>query len=448
MAARAAPLARTWYPCAIVLARRPKGARRPGHALNRPRERILLATALEMARLTNDVLGRRGLGEAVVVGDARRGVELVGELSLVLRGPRDTSAIAKALEASGACEDVTVADAATVRMRIEGGGPARLRVVPADGFVEVLLRTTGAPSHVRWLASLAAPHGGLGAVCRRCRTEEEAYAALGVPFAPPELREGATRRVPDLVGGVQGVFHVHTTWSDGAATIVDMARAAKHAGFAYLGITEHSKAASYAGGLDAARLRQQARAMAHARRTVPGVTLLHGIEVDVMPDGSLDLDDATLASLDFVIASAHVGLDMNARDMTARLLRAVRHPLVTILGHPTGRLLLGRKGSSFDVEAVAAAAAANDTFLEINANPQRLDLGEHLVRRAAAEGARFAIDPDAHSPRGINDTSLGVSVARRAGLTASQVLNTRDAKDVSAYLSTRRRKAKRALAIA
>jgi DNA polymerase (family 10) len=254
--------------------------------------------------------------------------------------------------------------------------------------------------------------------------------------------------VPELVAEVRGIFHVHTTWSDGAATITDMARAARDAGFAYAGITEHSKTASYAGGLDATQLARQARAIARARREVPGFAILHGVEVDVLPDGSLDLDDATLASLDFVIASVHARLDMRDDEMTARLLRAVSHPLVTILGHPTGRLLLGRKGSSFDIEAVAAAAAANDTFLEINANPQRLDLSEDLVRRAAARGASFAIDPDAHSPRGVRDTALGVSVARRAGLAASQVLNTRGATEVAAYLATRRRKAKRALALA
>jgi DNA polymerase (family 10) len=227
-----------------------------------------------------------------------------------------------------------------------------------------------------------------------------------------------------------------------------MARAARDAGFGYVGITEHSQTASYAGGLDATQLARQARAIARARRDVPGVALLHGVEVDVLPDGSLDLDDATLASLDFVIASVHACLDMQHREMTARMLRAVSHPLVTILGHPTGRLLLGREGSTFDIDAVAEAAAANDTFLEINANPQRLDLGEELVRRAAARGARFAIDPDAHSPRGVRDTALRVSVARRAGLAPSQVLNTRGAREVAAYLGSRKRKAKRALALA
>lgn len=408
----------------------------------------MLATALEMGRLVNDALLRAGLGDAVIVGEARRGVEVVSELSMVVRGPCDAVALARALRRAAAGDGVEIVDSHTVRMRFEGGGPVRVLVVPPAAFVEALVRGTGSARHVRWLSGMAAGEGGLGAVCRRCRTEEDLYAALGMPYAPPEWREGPTRSVPDLVGEVLGIFHVHTTWSDGVATIADMARAARDAGFGYAGISEHSKTASYAGGLDATQLGKQARAVARARREVPGIALLHGVEVDVLPDGSLDLDDATLASLDFVIASVHARLDMEAGEMTSRLLRAVSHPLVTILGHPTGRLLLGRKGSSFDVEAVAAAAAANDTFLEINANPQRLDLSEALVRRAATAGARFAIDPDAHSPRGVRDTALGVSVARRAGLAPSQVLNTRGALEVAAYLESRRRKAKRVLALA
>jgi DNA polymerase (family 10) len=401
-----------------------------------------------MGRLANDALRRAGMGEAIVVGDARRGVEVVDELSMVVRGPCDANSLARALRKAAAGEAVEIVDGHTVHMRFEGGGPARLRVVAPEAFVEALVRGTGTARHVRWLSSLAARQGGLAAICKRSHSEEGLYAALGMPFAPPELREGSTRRMSEIIGEVQGIFHVHTTWSDGAATVTDMARAARDAGFGYMGITEHSKTASYAGGLDATQLAKQARAIARARRVVPGIALLHGVEVDVLPDGSLDLDDATLASLDFVIASVHAGLDMQHEEMTARVLRAVRHPLVTILGHPTGRLLLGRKGSSFDLEAVADAAAANDTFLEINANPQRLDLGEELVRRAAARGARFAIDPDAHSPRGIRDTALGISVARRAGLAPAQVLNTRGAREVGAYLASRKRKAKRALALA
>jgi DNA polymerase (family X) len=424
--------------------------RERGRSLGVPKlsRTLLLATALEMARLVNDALARAGLDEATVVGDVRRGLELVGELSMITRGPADARPVARALERTLACEEVALEGRDVVRMRFDGGGPAHVRVVPRSRFMEALVRETGSSRHVRWLESLARTRGGLEGACSRARTESDVYQALGVAYAPPELREGPTREVPDLVDAVKGVFHVHTTWSDGVASITDMARAAQQAGFGYVGITEHSQAASYAGGLDAAAVGRQSRAVARARREVRGVQLLHGIEVDVMRDGSLDLDDSTLASLDFVIASVHEGLDMPAGEMTRRLMRAVSHPLVTILGHPTGRLLLGRAGYPFDVEAVASAAARNETFLEINANPQRLDLSDVLVRRAAAMGACFAIDPDAHTPRGVRDASLGVSVARRAGLAASQVLNTRGADEVVAYLATRRQKAKRRLALA
>ena len=409
---------------------------------------VLLASAVEMARLVNDALARAGLDEATVVGEVRRGVELVGELSMIVRGPADARPVAQALERAFACEHVSIEGRDTIRMHFDGGGPARVRIVGRSRFIEALVRETGSAKHVRWLESLARSRGGLDAVCARATTEQDVYALLGIPFAPPELREGLTLRVPQLIDAVQGVFHVHTTWSDGTASIADMARAAGQAGYAYLGITEHSQAASYAGGLDSAKLGKQARELARTKKEVPGVQILHGVECDVMRDGSLDLDDATLGALDFVIASVHEGLDMQASEMTARLVRAVSHPLVTILGHPTGRLLLGRAGSTFDVEEVATAAAKNDTFLEINANPQRLDLGDDLVRRAAAKGACFAINPDAHTPRGMRDTSLGLSVARRAGLAPAQVLNARAAGEVLSYLSARRKKGKRRLALA
>jgi DNA polymerase (family 10) len=402
--------------------------------------------ALEMARLANEALIRAGFERATVVGDARRGAETMSELSMVARGPVDMRALEAALRGATACNDVELEGRDAVRMHFEGGGPARLRVVPRDHYVEALVRGTGSARHVRWLESLAERRGGLTRACARARNERQLYESLGVPFAPPELREQPTPHVPRLVSRVHGIFHVHTTWSDGTASIAEMARAASTAGFAYLGISEHSRAATYAHGLDTKRLRAQARAVEKARREVPGVTLFHGVEVDVLPDGSLDLDDATLARLDFVVASVHTELEMNSPAMTARLLRAVTHPLVTILGHPTGRLLPGRRGYPFDVDAIADAATANDTFLEINANPQRLDLSAELVRRAAARGARFAIDPDAHSPRGVADTALGLAVARRAGLDPSQVLNTRSARSAATYLAERRARAMRKLA--
>ena len=399
-----------------------------------------------MARLTNMALAKAGLEEAVVIGEARRGVALLRELTMIVRATDDTRAVVAALKSATACHSILVDGIDTVRMQFAGGGPAALRVVPSEHFVEALVRGTGSATHVGWLEARAEPLDGLRAACARVDSEQALYALLGVPFPAAELREGPTPRVPELVKEVRGVFHVHTTWSDGAASIIEMAQAALDAGFGYMGLTEHSKAAIYARGLDSEHLRAQAGAVEEARAAVPGVTIFHGVEVDILPDGLLDLDDATLSALDFVVASVHLRYDMTSREMTARLVRAVSHPLVTILGHPTGRLLLGRKGYSFDIEAVADAAAANDTFLEINANPQRLDLSDALVRRAAARGARFAIDPDAHSPRGLRDTALGLMLARRAGLTRSQILNTRGPRAMVAYLSERRRRASRALA--
>jgi len=408
---------------------------------------LLLATAIEMGRLANEALARAGLDAGVLVGDARRGVEIVDDLKMVLRGPHDVRTLASVLGTAEACTSVEITGKDQVRLVFQGGGRALFHVVPRTRYVEAIVRETGSARHVRWLESIAARAGGLGAVSGRARDEAGVYSALGLPFAPPELRERSTRRVPDLVAAVRGIFHVHTRWSDGTATVAEMARAARAAGFEYVGISEHSKAASYAGGLDATQLRRQAREVAQVRREMQGFLILHGVEVDVLADGSLDIDDGALAALDFVIASVHTDLDMAAPEMTARLLAAVRHPLVTILGHPTGRLLLGRGGSAFDVDAVATAAAENETFLEINANPQRLDLGEDLVKRAAVRGAHFAIDPDAHAPRGVRDTGLGLTVARRAGLSASQVLNAKGADEVRSYLAVRRRRARRALAL-
>jgi DNA polymerase (family 10) len=398
-----------------------------------------------MARIVNEALARAGFGEAHVVGDAARGLEIVAELTMMARGPIDLEAAASALREAYACRSVKLEEGSSLRLQFDGGGPATLHVVPRERFVESTVRATGDRPHVRWLEARARATGGLAAACARAKDEADLYASLGVPFAPAELRDGPTPEVPDLVTHVRGIFHVHTTWSDGTASIAEMVRAAAGEGFSYIGITEHSKSATYAGGLDCDRLRQQARAVDEVRRTTRGVHLLHGVEVDVLADGSLDLDDATLGELDFVIASVHTELDMRKRQMTSRLLRAVSHPLVTILGHPTGRLLLGRKEYSFDIDAVARAAAANDTFLEINANPQRLDLSDALARRAANQGARFVIDPDAHTPRGVRDTALGVTIARRAGLEPAQVLNTKARREIVSYLSTRRKRAVRAL---
>jgi len=437
-----------WYAEEIV-DKGDRSARRRGGQRTRSRgSPLALGMALEMARLANEALARKKLPQATIVGRARRAAESMDELSLLAEGPLSIVEVAAALRSATACSSVTIEGSDRVSMRFEGGGPAHLRVVPPKQYLEALVRDTGAQAHVAWLEWLAKRARGLHHACSIVRTERELYALLGVPFAPPELRERPTPLVPTLIEGVRGIFHVHTTWSDGTASIAEMARAAANAGFAYVGISEHSQAANYARGLDATRLHAQRSEMELVRREVPEIVLLHGVEVDILRDGSLDLGDATLAGLDFVVASVHTDLAMPAREMTARLVRAVTHPLVTILGHPTGRLLPGRRGYEFDLDAVCDAAVDNETFLEINASPQRLDLGDVLIRRAAARGVQFAIDPDAHSVHGIGDTGLGLALARRARLASSQVLNARGPRAVAEYLMARRKKAKQALALA
>jgi DNA polymerase (family 10) len=312
-----------------------------------------------------------------------------------------------------------------------------------------LLRETGSAAHVAALETLAASRGtSLGALASTADDEQAVYAALGIAFVPPELRDEASSEVPSTLlpaRSLSGVFHVHTSWSDGTASIAAMARAAHEAGFGFVGISDHSQAAHYAGGLDRGRLLAQREEIARARREVPQIEILHGIEVDVLEDGRLDLDDDTLLTLDFVVASVHSHLGLAEEAQTARIVRAVSHPLVTILGHPTGRLLLGRPGYKFDLDVVARTAAAHGVALEINASPQRLDLGPELIRRAAAHGAQFCINPDAHEPRGFGDVPLGVIQARRAGLPTERVLNAMPRPALLAHLRDRRADAARAL---
>ena len=401
----------------------------------------LLSTALEAGHVIGLLLRAVGAEEVVVAGEARRGLEIVKELTVLAQGI-DVRVIAAALDGAAGLGTPRVRVSRTdVTLAIHGLS-TRVRAVSDEAWVHSQILETGSAAHVTWLAERARARGlTLPGVCAGAGDEAAVYRALDLPFAPPELRAGAVDHVPEgLVARphVRGVFHVHTDWSDGTASILEMARAAARESFEYVGISDHSCAASYANGLDAARLREQGAAIEIARREIPGCTILHGVEVDILPDGSLDLDNDTLASLDFVIASVHGRFAMSYDEMTARIVRAVSHPLVTILGHPTGRLLLGRQGYAFDVEAVARAAAANGTYLEINANPQRLDLSDALVRRAALEGAEFAIDPDAHGTVGLRDTRLGVVVARRAGLTRDKLLNTRGRDELVAKLAARK----------
>jgi DNA polymerase (family X) len=267
-----------------------------------------------------------------------------------------------------------------------------------------------------------------------CRTEADLFAALDLAEIPPELREdageidaAAAGALPKLVerDDLKGTFHCHTDWSDGSATLAEMAAAARERGLHYLGIADHSRSAGYAGGLSIERVRAQ-WAEIDALNDTFGASfhVFKGTECDILPDGSLDYPDEVLDGFDYVVASVHSSFQLPRDQMTRRLVRAASHPRVTMIGHPTGRLLLARDGYAVDLDALITAAAAAGTLIEINANPHRLDLDALHCRRAREQGVPIVINPDAHSVDGLDDLDYGIAVARRGWLEKADVFNT------------------------
>ncbi|MBI3912040.1 MAG: PHP domain-containing protein, partial [Armatimonadetes bacterium] len=277
--------------------------------------------------------------------------------------------------------------------------------------------------------------------------EEEIYHFLGLPWIPPELREdrgeieaALAGRLPDLidVADFRGILHAHTTWSDGSASIRQMAAAARDLGHAYLAITDHSKSLGVARGLDEVRLRAQMAEVDALHAEAPGVLVLKGIECDILADGTLDLDTGLLAQLDFVIGSIHSGFRQDEETMTRRIVAAMESGVVDLLAHPTGRLLGAREPYAVDLERVIEAALRTGTALEINAYPDRLDLDDVHARRAAERGIPISINPDAHMPVHLSLLRYGVGQARRAWLTADQVINTWPPERLLGWLRGRR----------
>jgi DNA polymerase (family 10) len=266
-----------------------------------------------------------------------------------------------------------------------------------------------------------------------CATEEEVYERLGMPWIPPEIREGSGEieaalqgRLPKLVtlDDLRGDLHAHTDYSDGKATIREMAQAAQSLGYEYLAITDHSQSRNHAGGLSLDRLKEQGEEIRKINRELEGITLFHGSEVDILADGSLDLPDEVLMSLDVVVVSIHSSLRQDREKVTARLVRAARHPAVHVIGHPTGRLLGSREGSDVDMDALFKACAESHTALEISSVPSRLDLDGAAARRAKDLGVLLAVNTDSHRAAHLSKwRPFGIGQARRGWLEAEDVLN-------------------------
>ena len=325
-------------------------------------------------------------------------------------------------------------------IKFGSGSVAHLYAVSPNEAGFQIVRATGNEDHLRALGQRAERLGlewTPGGIVRDgatipCPTEEDVYAALDLPWIPPELREGrgevdaaARRQLPSLIepGAIRGFLHCHTDYSDGTSTVRAWAEATRAAGYEYLGITDHSAAARFAGGLYPEAIHQQHAEIDAANSEFPDITILKGVEVDILRDGTLDYTPEIRASFDFVIASLHNGFGQDRETMTARVLRAMDDRQMTIFGHPTGRLLLSRDPYPMDLEAIFAKAAELGVAMEINADPQRLDLDWRLVRSATDAGVIISIGADAHNTAGMTNMDLGVGLARKGWLTADRVLN-------------------------
>ena len=406
--------------------------------------------------------GLEGLPEVERVeaaGSFRRGMETVGDLDFLVASSNPAPIMDWFTSMEGIAE-VTAHGDTKSSIRLEGGMQADLRVVPSEQFYFALHHFTGSKDHnvrMRQKAlslGLSLSEWGLrpeeekdssrkaGPV--EANSEEDIFKALGLQYVPPSLREGmgeveAAERneLPELLefSDLKGCFHNHTTASDGRNTLEEMAEEADRRGWEYLGISDHSKASFQANGLDEERLSKQVQAIREINQSGKfRVHLFAGSEVDILSGGKLDFEDSDMDSLDYVVASVHAGLTQDEETMTARLLKVLEHPKVTMLGHMSGRLLLKREPSRMNVQKIIDAAIANGKIIELNANPMRLDMDWRHWRRAAEKGLLCCINPDAHALHHFDFQHAGVLAARKGWLTAKEVLNTRTLTEVKDYL--------------
>lgn len=393
--------------------------------------------------------------DVAYAGSLRRARPTIGDLDL-LAAADDTTAVIQALRELPQVARVESAGEVKCTVILHSGMQADLLVVPPGRWGSALQHFTGSQAHNIKLRALAQDRGlsfseqgyrrSDGSLLE-CPTEADVYAVLDLPWIPPELREDAgefeaarSNSLPQLLRleDLQSDLHMHSTWSDGRAAIADMAEAARRNGLRAIAITDHSAYLGVTGGVDARRLQEQAAEIAqlNAQYQDRGVdfTILHGVEVDITPEGTLALPDDALAALDIVVASLHVSLRQPRDQVTERLLQAIANPYVDIIAHPTGRILERREGADLDMEAIVQAAVAAGKLLEVNSGPDRLDLDAQHVRRAMELGATIVVNSDAHHPRDLAWTRYGVLTARRGWATTGRVANTWPIERLREYL--------------
>jgi DNA polymerase (family X) len=411
--------------------------------------RFLLDTAETQAeKIVQHLRDYPGVEKATPAGSLRRGRETVGDLDILVTGPAccDDAERQKLIEhiikLPGLME-IMARGENKVSFRLRGGMQVDVRFLPPESFGAAMQYFTGSKGHNVTLRQRALKMGYTLSEYSLARlddkqivaskTEEEIYAALKLDYISPEMRENCgeidlaeKHALPELITqqDIQGDVHMHTIETDGRNTIQEMAEAAREHGYKYMAITDHSKNLAFANGLDDPRALEHIARIQAVNDRVDGIRVFAGIEVDILADGSLDLSDSVLEKMDLVIASVHSHFNQTPEEMTARLLKAIANPNVSIIGHPTGRMLLRRDAYGFDVDAVLEAAARNKVAMELNAYPDRLDLCDRHVRQAKQKGVKIVINTDSHHTSHMEKIRFGVLQARRAWLTRDDVLNT------------------------
>ncbi|RFC41384.1 MAG: DNA polymerase (family 10), partial [Verrucomicrobia bacterium] len=394
----------------------------------------------EAERLLTMVRAHAGVQRAEIAGSVRRFTEVVGDLDIVAACSGTPETIAAQLARAPGVRDSVGSGTRRVSIRFADGTRLTLTCVPEAEFVVAWWRATGSDAHVRDVVARAAMRrftlrdstltDGAGNTVALA-DEAALYAALGLPWMPPELREGLgeTRaamsgELPHLVTAhdLRGVLHCHSQYSDGGAAIAELAGAAQARGWSYLGISDHSQSSFYAGGLTTESLAKQHDEIDALNARLTDFRVLKGVEADILPCGRVDYPVDVLDRFDYVIASVHSRFGMDEAQMTHRVLKALDDPHVTILGHPTGRLLLTREPYAIDMNAVLERAARSGVAVELNADPHRLDLDWRLCRTARDHGTLIEIGPDAHSVDGLENIHLGIGMARKGWLSAADVL--------------------------